>query len=202
MHSQFLGAQHVQGFNCQCSAPRRAQILLHSLRVTRFRIEDRTATRASLGTISLSSSNRLPRNSAARCNSCYVPARVGKASDETGRPDRLLSPSQLELSWLRSWPAPGAPDPAITMTSTLRRTSSAARSGARSRFPSEHAIINDNVFPFDVATFAQTLPECPLALVPKGGRSLSILSAGLSAAAAPERERKAQRAWRIIELRI
>ena len=50
--------------------------------------------------------------------------------------------------------------PAVTMTSTLRRTSSAASAGRRSSFSLCISPLNDNVFPLHVAKLAQTLPEC------------------------------------------
>src|SRR5207302_6066777 len=50
--------------------------------------------------------------------------------------------------------------PAVVMISTLRRTSSAARSGSRSPFPLGRLIVNDNVFTLDITKLAQTLPEC------------------------------------------
>ena len=79
--------------------------------------------------------------------------------------------------------------PPVTMTSTLRRTSSAASSGRRSGFSLRRSLLNDNVFPLDVSKLAQTLPECLDAGRDsgKGGSQLGILSAGLSLAAAPRR---------------
>ena len=50
--------------------------------------------------------------------------------------------------------------PPVTMTSTLRRTNSAASSGRRSSFPLCVSILNDNVFPLHIPELAQTLPEC------------------------------------------
>ena len=46
------------------------------------------------------------------------------------------------------------------MTSTLRRTSSAASAGRRSEFPLRRSPLNDNVFPLHVTERTQTLPEC------------------------------------------
>ena len=50
--------------------------------------------------------------------------------------------------------------PAVTMTSTLRRTSSAASAGQAIEFSLCISPLNDNVFPLHVAKLAQTLPEC------------------------------------------
>ena len=46
------------------------------------------------------------------------------------------------------------------MTSTLRRTSSAASAGRRSSFSLRISPLNDNVFSLHVPKLAQTLPEC------------------------------------------
>ena len=87
--------------------------------------------------------------------------------------------------------------PAVTMTSTLRRTSSAAKRGKAIEFSLCISPLNDNVFPLHVPKLAQTLPECLDAGRPRKGRSqqLGILSGGLSLAAAPQRraKRKEQR---------
>ena len=48
----------------------------------------------------------------------------------------------------------------MTMTSTLRRTSSAASVGQAIEFSLRRSPLNDNVFPLDVAELAQTLAEC------------------------------------------
>ena len=49
--------------------------------------------------------------------------------------------------------------PAVTMQSTLRRTSSVASSGSRSDVPFCRSVLNDDVFTFDVTKLAQSLVE-------------------------------------------
>ena len=46
------------------------------------------------------------------------------------------------------------PAPAVTMMSTLRRTSSTASAGTRSRLPSSRSVLNDDVFPLHVPKLA------------------------------------------------
>ena len=98
-------------------------------------------------------------------------------------PDRLATPVIFPPGRARlvTNPAPtGSPTPAITigivavasfaaavagvlvltMTSTLRRTSSAASAGNRSSLPSEEASLDDEIFPFDVTTLLQRQHEC------------------------------------------
>ena len=53
-----------------------------------------------------------------------------------------------------------ADGPAVTMTSTLRRTSSAASEGRRSSCPSADRHSMTMVFPLHVPQLAQALPEC------------------------------------------
>ena len=50
--------------------------------------------------------------------------------------------------------------PLVTMTPTLRRTSSAASAGRRMEFSLCMAPLDDNVFLFYVTKLAQALPDC------------------------------------------
>ena len=98
---------------------------------------ERTATRESLGRVSLRSSSCLPPISGARVDSPVMfPrgwARLATIPSATGSGSFAMTIGIVEVACLATRVA--GPPP-VTMTSTLRRTSSAASTGRRSYFPS------------------------------------------------------------------
>ena len=115
----------------------------------------KTATRESLGTISFKSSSFFPLISGARLDSpvMFPPGRARLATNPfpTGSGSCAITMGIVDVACLAGRVAWG---PAVTMMSTLRRTSSAASSGSRSNFPSAHRDSIDNVFPLYVAKVA------------------------------------------------
>src|SRR6266446_6424690 len=107
----------------------------------------RKATRATLGKASLSSSNRLPSRSAVmRLRPVIFPpgrARLETSPPPTGSPKEANTMGIVGLAFL----AAKIPGPVVTMTSTLRLTSSAARSGSRSSFASVYRYSMTMFFP-------------------------------------------------------
>ena len=99
----------------------------------------KTATWESLGTISFSSSSRFPLSSGTRVDNpvMFPPGRARLATNPlpTGS---LTCAMTIGIVVVTSFAAPLDVEPPVTITSTLRRTSSAARSGSRSNFPSAH----------------------------------------------------------------
>jgi len=125
---------------CSCSPNVRAAPLAWSTRVVwlnRFAGFQSTATRTILGKASLSSSSRFPlRSGAIVAIPVMLPpglARLATWPVPTGSP---CSPKTTGMEVVARLTAPvsGADD--ATMTSTLRRTNSAASSASRSDFPS------------------------------------------------------------------
>ena len=86
-------------------------------------------------------------------------------------------------AWIGRFPS------ATTMISTFRRTSSAARSGYRSRSPSPYRYFDDDVLSFYVAKLAQSQPHClgTAGVSSRIDRRYNTLSGGLSSAAVPRR---------------
>src|SRR5947208_16647179 len=108
----------------------------------------RTATRESLGTISFRSSSCLPLISGERVDSpvMFPPSRARLATkpEPTGSLSHAMTIGLVPVAPLAGRVAVG---PLDRMTSTLRRTSSAARSGSRSNFPSAHRYSMTMLFP-------------------------------------------------------
>ena len=122
----------------------------------------KTATRESLGTISLRSSSRFPLSSGASVdNPVMLPpgrARLATSPLPTGSPALRHNDGNRAGCVLGSTGC--CRTTAVTMMSTLRRTSSAASVRERDRFSLRISVLNDNVFPLHVPKLAQTLPEC------------------------------------------
>jgi hypothetical protein len=108
----------------------------------------RKATRATLGKASLSSSNLLPSRSVAIMLSPVIfppgRARLETSPLPTGSGAAANTMGIVALAFLA---AKIALPPGVTMTSTLRRTSSSARSGSRSSFPSAYRYSMKMFFP-------------------------------------------------------
>ena len=119
-----------------------------------------TATRDSLGTVSFRSSSRFPSSSGARVDNpvMFPPGRARLATNPvpTGSPSLVMTMGIVVVASLAARVAAG---PAETMMSTLRRTSSAARSGSRSNLLSAQSPLYGNVFTLHVAKLAQALQE-------------------------------------------
>ena len=96
----------------------------------------KTATRESFGTVSLRSSRRFPLISGARVDNpvMFPPGRARLATKPfpTGSSSCAITMGIVSVASLAVRVAAG---PAVTMTSTLRRTSSAASAGRRRAFP-------------------------------------------------------------------
>gem|GEM_PF-2323429 len=107
-----------------------------------------TVTRESLGTISFKSSSRLPLISGARVDNpvMFPPGRAKLATNPlaTGSPSCAKT---MEIVVVASLAARVTDGPAVTMISTLRRTSSAASSRSRSAFPSAYRNSTTMFFP-------------------------------------------------------
>ncbi len=97
----------------------------------------RTATRERFGRTSFRSSTRLPLNSRARLDNpvTFPPGRARLATNllPTGSASLVITIGMTSVAFLAGAVTDG---PAVTMTSTFRRTSSLARAGRRSNFPS------------------------------------------------------------------
>ena len=120
----------------------------------------RTATRESLGTISLRSSSCFPLISGPRVANpvMFPPGRARLATNPfpTGSVSCPMTMGIVEVASLAARVASG---PTVTMISTLRRTSSAASSGA-DQLSLGISVLDDNVFPLHVPKLAEPLPEC------------------------------------------
>ena len=120
--------------------------------------------RKSRGATSFRSSRRFPASSGAIWDKpvMFLPGRARLATNP--EPTGSLS-SAITMGIVTVAALAGRVDaaPAVTIASTLRRTSSAARSGSRSdclgRSP-----LNDNVLPLHVPELAQSLSESFVAL--------------------------------------
>ena len=102
----------------------------------------------SLGTISLSSSSRFPLSSPARLVSpvMFPPGRARLATNPFPTGSRVKRHDDRNRAGC-FFAARVAVDHPMTMTSTLRRTSSAASSGSRSSFPSAYRYSITMFFP-------------------------------------------------------
>ena len=104
----------------------------------------KTATRESPGTISFKSSSRFPLLSGARVDKpvIFPPGRDKLATKPvpTGSSSWVMTMGTVVVAFLAGRVAASPP---VTMTSTFRRTSSAASAGSRSKFPSlpRHSMI-------------------------------------------------------------
>ena len=128
--------------NCGCTPSARAATsaafsMSFAVRSPRATGSRRTATRSTPGTVCLRSSRRLPSSSAARVdNPVTLPpgrARLVTSPLPTGSP--ATKTMGIVLVACMATRGPSVP-PSARMTSTLSTTSSAARAGSRSRFPS------------------------------------------------------------------
>ncbi len=119
------------------NAPAASSISLNACALPGLVEVPKTATRESLGTISFRSSSRFPLSSGARVDNpvMFPPGRARLATNPlpTGSGSCAMTMGIVEVASLAARVAVG---PAVTMTSTLRRTSSAASAGRRSSFPS------------------------------------------------------------------
>ena len=90
----------------------------------------------------------------------------------------------------------------VTMTSILRRTSSAASPGSRSVSPSAQRVLNDDVPALDVAEIAQPLPEArPIGLASAPPIQVEDTRSGRPSPPAAPRRRAARRGGRQPECR-
>ena len=109
----------------------------------------RTATRESLGTISFRSSSCFPLISGARVDNpvMFPPGRARLATKPVANRIAIMRHDNGNRRQLLPWRHGLTGGPAVTMTSTLRRTSSAASAGRRSSFPSAYRYSMTMFFP-------------------------------------------------------
>ena len=107
-----------------------------------------TATRESRGTTSFRSSSRFPLSSGDRVDSPVIfppgRARLATNPEPTGSLSNPMITGMVVVAFLAALVSAGPP---VTISSTLRRTRSAARSGSRSKFPSAHRYSMTMFFP-------------------------------------------------------
>ena len=112
----------------------------------------RTATRATRGTTSFSSSRRLaPSSSRVKREARDVPARPREARDEPGR-DRIADDRHDDRDRARRLLGGLAPPalPSVTMTSTLSRTSSVAKCGKPLEPALRPSVLDDDILSLDL----------------------------------------------------
>ena len=141
--------------------------VLPPLTIARCRLVEvpKTVTRESLGIVSFRSSSRFPLSSGASVDNpvMFPPGRARLATNPSQQDrDRFAMTMGIvsSLPWL-AWVDVG---PAVTMTSTLRRTSSAASARRRSGFPSAHRHSMTTFFP---STYPSSRRPCRNASVPR-----------------------------------
>jgi hypothetical protein len=129
----------------------------------------RTDTRNTRGTISLSSSSCFPTISEARRDSpvTFPPGRARLVTNpratESPRFVTTTGIVRVACSTAATFCADGT-----TITSTLGRTRPAARSGSRSYFPSDDRWLDGDVLAFHVAEFSQPWMNAPQRRIPSG----------------------------------
>src|SRR6266550_1577269 len=120
----------------------------------------RSPTRASLGIASLSISSLLLFSSVDKFASpVTLPpgrARLATRPKTTGFTMPVITMGMVVVAFFAA--NAGFP-PVTTITSTLRRTRSAARSGRRSFFPSAKPVLVGDIFSFDPSKLGQLLSE-------------------------------------------
>ena len=140
MQSQYPWDLVRPGIEASLRTPlRRVPPLLTSCALPGLVEVPKTATRESLGTISFRSSSCFPLSSGAKVDNpvMFPPGRARLATNPfpTGSGSCAMTMGIVEVASLAARVAWG---PAVTMMSTLRRTSSAASAGRRSNFPSAY----------------------------------------------------------------
>ena len=170
--------------------------------VERLAGSSRTATWATLGTASLSSSSRLPAEPSGKvCNAGDVAAGTGKAFNEARRDriDPAAYHNDGNRSWPHSWPR-GSARPLLLLTDDINLETGPVSAGrveaVASGFPSAYRHSVARFCPSDVATVCAERADSP-----RHGRSqqpgratMNSLSARLSSAAGPELESSERRA--------
>src|SRR5215813_5099759 len=121
----------------------------------------RKATRATLGKASLSSSNRLPSRSGDMALSPVIfpsgRARLETSPSPTGSPTEANTMGIVGLAFLAAKIAAGEK---ATMTSTFETDQFGCKVRQPFAFPVCIAVLNDNVFFFDVPKLTQPLAKC------------------------------------------